>query len=530
MAVFGKNILENLTTGMYSDRRVMYREYVQNACDAIDSAIRDGLLGADDARIEIDIDQEHDSITITDNGSGITTSDFVRVLSDIANSDKKRGEDKGFRGIGRLCGLAYCTKLQFVTSAAGEPKESVMIWDAQKMRTMLNDSKKRTADEVLAAILSQEQAEASPESHYFKVILTGISRDSRALMDIEEIRNYLAFEAPVPYDSAFMFYQQILAHANHLGKVIDEYPIYINDEQIFKPYRTRIYAAGRVHDEIKSVEFKDFYDANDNLIAWMWFGLSSFNGQIKSENLQRGLRLRKGNIQIGSARALRDQRLFPDNRANEYFIGEVFAVHPDLIPNARRDYFNENAVRTIFEAQLRGFFVVLWKLCNVASDERSAYRKIRDYHAAVENYSEKEQIGFAGMVEKETLDVALEEKKVLAEKAQKKLERSAVSEQPEQSADISVQLTQKVKRIVKKAEGGQMPAVPLDAPAINAGTDGQKEQQRPKAKYLSDGLSQYTRETRKVVSQIYDVINQSAPEIAEELIAKIQTMLKSKKE
>ena len=32
MATIGKNILENLTTGMYADSKVIYREYVQNAC------------------------------------------------------------------------------------------------------------------------------------------------------------------------------------------------------------------------------------------------------------------------------------------------------------------------------------------------------------------------------------------------------------------------------------------------------------------------------------------------------------------
>lgn len=42
--VFGANILENLTTGMYQDSRVIYREYIQNACDQIDVACQTGLL------------------------------------------------------------------------------------------------------------------------------------------------------------------------------------------------------------------------------------------------------------------------------------------------------------------------------------------------------------------------------------------------------------------------------------------------------------------------------------------------------
>lgn len=378
MAVFGKNILENLTTGMYSDSRVMYREYVQNSCDAIDAAVNSGIITRKDASIDISIDAEKRAIRIRDNGNGIYKEDFVRVLSDIANSDKKRAIDKGFRGIGRLCGLAYCNELLFISTAINEEEASVMTWNAKKMRTMLNDDRKHTADEVLEVILTQSSLPADTEDHFFEVVMTGVT--SPDLLDKDAIRDYLAFEVPVPYPNKFMFNAQIYEHAKQIGVSIDEYNVFVGDElvgteQVFKGYTTRIYSGSRVHDEIKTIKFREFHDENDKLIAWMWFGLSSLNGQIKAQgNIQRGLRLRKGNIQIGDSGTLR--RLFKDPRGNEYFIGEVFAIHPELIPNARRDYFNENAIRDVFEAQLREFFDHLWKLCNVASDERSAYRSI----------------------------------------------------------------------------------------------------------------------------------------------------------
>ena len=44
--VFGANILENLTTGMYKDSKVSYREYIQNACDQIDKAVKYGILSS----------------------------------------------------------------------------------------------------------------------------------------------------------------------------------------------------------------------------------------------------------------------------------------------------------------------------------------------------------------------------------------------------------------------------------------------------------------------------------------------------
>ena len=127
--IFGANILENLTTGMYQDSKVIYREYIQNACDQIDKAYNMGLLKSNEGRIDIWLDAEKRTVSIEDNATGICTADFERTLADIANSDKKLGEDKGFRGIGRLCGLAYCKELIFTSTAAGEDVVSIMRCD-----------------------------------------------------------------------------------------------------------------------------------------------------------------------------------------------------------------------------------------------------------------------------------------------------------------------------------------------------------------------------------------------------------------
>lgn len=52
--IFGANILENLTTGMYKDSKVIFREYIQNACDQIDKAVELGILSSiDEGQIEI---------------------------------------------------------------------------------------------------------------------------------------------------------------------------------------------------------------------------------------------------------------------------------------------------------------------------------------------------------------------------------------------------------------------------------------------------------------------------------------------
>ena len=138
----GKYTLESLTTGMYSDPKIVYREYIQNACDQIDKAYEKGILhpGNPDSlgdlgegRIDIWIDEKNRTVSIEDNATGICSADFEKTLADIANSDKKLGEDKGFRGIGRLCGLAYCKELVFSSTAKRENVISIMRCDAVKM-------------------------------------------------------------------------------------------------------------------------------------------------------------------------------------------------------------------------------------------------------------------------------------------------------------------------------------------------------------------------------------------------------------
>lgn len=39
----GKFTLESLTTGMYSDARIVFREYIQNAVDALEEAINNKI-------------------------------------------------------------------------------------------------------------------------------------------------------------------------------------------------------------------------------------------------------------------------------------------------------------------------------------------------------------------------------------------------------------------------------------------------------------------------------------------------------
>jgi len=256
-------------------------------------------------------------------------------------------------------------------------------------------------------------------------------------LDKDAIRDYLSFVAPVSYQNTFYYRKKIYAHAGEIGVGIDEYNIYLDAQLIYKKYITDIKdASNKKIDDIYDVDFFDLRDDNACLLGWMWFGLSKFTGEMRKINTMRGIRLRTGNIQIGTEDAL--QKLFPEERANRYFIGEVFSLSPELIPNSRRDYFNETQVCVVFEKLLRQKFKELWKLCHDASEVNSTNKKIASLAEHQKAFDEKQQQGhYAGNKEeeqKELKKLAQSQQEVTErlEKQKKKLEtlpKGSLSEQ-----------------------------------------------------------------------------------------------------
>ena len=118
--VIGKHTLESLTSGMYSDPYVVFREYIQNSVDSIDDAIRAGVMILGTEQIVVKLAPTEKRITISDNGLGIPESEVEKTLISIGNSKKSSEKSRGLRGIGRLSALRYCEKLTFTTSFNGE--------------------------------------------------------------------------------------------------------------------------------------------------------------------------------------------------------------------------------------------------------------------------------------------------------------------------------------------------------------------------------------------------------------------------
>ncbi len=134
--VIGKYTLESLTSGMYLTPLDLFREYVQNSADAIDTAIKEGVLSKGYSDIRIIVKTTDKYISVEDNGIGIKESVAAKTLIDIGNSQKDHASSRGFRGIGRLAGLGYCDNLVFTCSYAGESVKTIVTIDAKSLKSL----------------------------------------------------------------------------------------------------------------------------------------------------------------------------------------------------------------------------------------------------------------------------------------------------------------------------------------------------------------------------------------------------------
>jgi len=93
-------ILELLTHSIYSNKEIFLRELISNASDAIDKARLKALtdtnfLGDDTAfEIKVEIDKEAKTLTITDNGIGMTEDEIHKHIGTIAKSGTKEFMEK----------------------------------------------------------------------------------------------------------------------------------------------------------------------------------------------------------------------------------------------------------------------------------------------------------------------------------------------------------------------------------------------------------------------------------------------------
>ena len=378
----GKFTLETLTSGMYERPKDIYREYIQNAVDSIDIAVSEKLVKTDKARIDLEIDKSERRIKISDNGTGIGVDYAAKYLLDIGHSPKRFTNARGFRGIGRLAGLAYCNTLIFETSAAGEDKRTVIEFDARTLcERMLNENVDIDLLSLISDVVTVKVEQEARTKHYFNVIMTGVE-DTDGILDMDKVQEYLEQVAPVDFNKSFGWGKIIKSKLRVFGFAPTSYRIFVGDGMthapVVKAYRDTVISdrLRKLEDNISEVETKVFtYDGET--VAFLWYAKTSFYGTLQDEAI-KGIRVRKGNILIGDKTTL--NHVFKDERFNGWLLGELHILSDRLIPNARSDEMEINAAYSAMISDLRvwadGISSAIRKTSNQRSSDKKAQRII----------------------------------------------------------------------------------------------------------------------------------------------------------
>lgn len=379
MITIGKDVLELLSSAMYVDPLTIYREYVQNAADAIDDARTAGTLNDDErGTVQISIDAVERTIKIRDNGSGITANRAAATLLSIGASAKRGTAARGFRGVGRLAGLAYCRQLTFRTRAQGDDRVTEVIWDCVKLKSTLRDiTQTDDLPGVMQRIVSIADIDGAdfPE-HFFEVELSNVMRLRKdVLLNHHLVEAYLAQVAPVPFAESFSHAATINAHVGKYARLANlKITVGPDGQPIVRPYSDVFAVSDTVEDRAGELELLEF-EGDNGVSAVGWILHHSYLGHISVKAQIGGLRLRAGNVQVGGYDLA--EEVFPEARFNGWSIGEIHVVDPLVLPNARRDHFEQNTHFSNLMTELGPIGRAIARRCRSASVERHREREAR---------------------------------------------------------------------------------------------------------------------------------------------------------
>jgi len=403
----GSYVLETLTTGMYTEPRDCIREYVQNALDAVDAARQSKLIAAHEGSVRVIVTPaEGGSITVRDDGSSIPSERAWETLTSVGASRKNPRRQAGFRGIGRLAGIAYCSQLDFVCKAAGESVTTTVTYDCDAIKKSLREGGSDLEAVFKRSITIEEKpTQAGTEKdHYTIVRLIGISEAPEELRSVEKIAEYLTSVGPIEFREGWSSATEIKQNAGEKGFAIPTLKLLIGTDEdhldeLRKPYSNAT-EAGKKVSAIRKIMYFDG-GVHEKSKWWGWYGDMPLYGSINEPSVS-GIRIRVKNLQLdGSeivARIL--QRHAPSyTRFASWHLGEIYIDGDSVIPNARRDGFEDSKAWRTIETQIADALLPLVKNAYEASGKRNSKvfsrvnkdvrREIQEIKAALTDTGEK---------------------------------------------------------------------------------------------------------------------------------------------
>ncbi len=143
-----RQVLQLMINSLYSNKEIFLRELISNASDALDrlrfASLQDSALleSNPDLRIEVEIDRDAGTLTIRDNGIGMSQEDVMGNLGTIARSGTRQfleqlAEDQksnarliGQFGVGFYSAFIVAERVTVLTRKAGDQAELGVRWES----------------------------------------------------------------------------------------------------------------------------------------------------------------------------------------------------------------------------------------------------------------------------------------------------------------------------------------------------------------------------------------------------------------
>src|SRR5512143_842152 len=144
-----KELLDLMIHSLYSHKEIFLRELISNASDAIDKARYESLTNKDifaatgEWKIKIHVDKAAGTLTVSDNGIGMTRDEVIAELGTIAHSgtkdflralQEKSEKDRpgliGQFGVGFYSSFMVADKVTVLTRKATEKTNKAVKWEA----------------------------------------------------------------------------------------------------------------------------------------------------------------------------------------------------------------------------------------------------------------------------------------------------------------------------------------------------------------------------------------------------------------
>ena len=173
-----KQLLQLMIHSLYSNKEIFLRELISNASDAADKLRFKALSapelyeGDGDLKVRIRFDEKKGTLTVSDNGIGMTREQAMEHLGTIAKSGTKEfltalGQDQakdsqliGQFGVGFYSAFIVADKVEVRSRAAGVPAEQGVLWtSAGEGEYSVEDIEKKDRGTEITLFLREDEKE-----------------------------------------------------------------------------------------------------------------------------------------------------------------------------------------------------------------------------------------------------------------------------------------------------------------------------------------------------------------------------------